>query len=91
MDQEFEWDEDKRLSNLEKHGVDFLRIRVLFDGRPSVSSISIRNEEPRFTTIGELEQRLYTVIWTERQSAIRLISARRASDAEKREYREVHG
>ena len=33
---EFEWDEDKRLSNLEKHGVDFFRARLLFDGRDSL-------------------------------------------------------
>ena len=31
---EFEWDEDKSLANLEKHGIDFLNARQLFDGRP---------------------------------------------------------
>jgi uncharacterized DUF497 family protein len=27
----FEWDEDKRLLNLEKHGLDFIDVQVLFD------------------------------------------------------------
>ena len=35
MELEFEWDEEKRLSNIAKHGIDFLRVRELFDGRPT--------------------------------------------------------
>lgn len=91
MEQTFEWDEDKRLSNIQKHGIDFVRIRQLFDGRPIVSSLTSRNDERRFATTGELEARLYTVIWTERNSVIRLISARRARHAEERKYRAIHG
>ena len=30
---EFEWDEDKRQSNIAKHGIDFDRAATLFDGR----------------------------------------------------------
>jgi uncharacterized protein len=29
---EFEWDEDKRLTNLRKHGVDFVDVPSIFDG-----------------------------------------------------------
>ena len=29
---EYEWDEAKRLSNLRKHGVDFIDIPAVFDG-----------------------------------------------------------
>jgi uncharacterized DUF497 family protein len=42
---EFEWDEDKRLANLGKHGVDFGVAEILFDGRPQVSTASPRHEE----------------------------------------------
>jgi uncharacterized DUF497 family protein len=91
MEQEFEWDRDKRLRNIAKHGVDFLRIRQLFDGRPIVNTTSSRNGEQRFATIGKLGEKHYTVIWTERGDTIRLISARRARHAEERTYREVHG
>jgi len=37
---DFEWDEAKRLANLEKHGVDFLRAQMLFDGRPVITAQS---------------------------------------------------
>ncbi len=29
---EFEWDEEKRLSNLHKHGIDFVDVSAVFDG-----------------------------------------------------------
>lgn len=31
----FEWDEAKRLANLDKHGLDFIDSIELFDGVPS--------------------------------------------------------
>jgi uncharacterized DUF497 family protein len=34
----FEWDEVKRRSNIEKHGIDFIRARHVFDGRPAMMS-----------------------------------------------------
>lgn len=88
---EFEWDEAKRLSNVEKHGLDFEDAKAMFDGRAFVSLISARNDETRFVTTAELDGLLYTVIWTDRSKAIRIISMRRARDAEEREYRAVHG
>ncbi|MDP8909407.1 MAG: BrnT family toxin [Chloroflexota bacterium] len=36
--EEFEWDAAKRLSNLGKHGIDFLRARAVFDGLPDAPS-----------------------------------------------------
>ncbi len=87
---EFEWDEDKRLSNIEKHKVDFLTARDLFDGRPVFTSDSPRGDEMRHLTTGVLGDKLYTVIWTKRGSKIRFISARRARDGEERAYRESH-
>jgi uncharacterized DUF497 family protein len=30
---EFEWDEDKRLANLEKHGIDFAIAGAVWEGR----------------------------------------------------------
>jgi uncharacterized DUF497 family protein len=88
---EFEWDEAKRRSNLAKHGVDFLRARALFDGRPVVTTVSRYPDEQRFLTTGEIDGRFYTVVWTQRGKNIRLISARRARDAEARDYRALHG
>jgi uncharacterized DUF497 family protein len=88
---EFEWDEAKRQANLAKHSFDFLRARVLFDGRPVVTTVSRYPDEQRFLTTGEIAGRFYTVVWTRRGDSIRLISARRARDAEARDYRALHG
>ena len=88
---EFEWDEAKRRQNLVKHGIDFLDVEELFDGRPVLTRSSHRCGEERFATTGKLQGRLSTVIWTTRGASIRLISARRARDAEQREYRSLHG
>ncbi len=88
---EFEWDEDKRLANLAKHGFDFERARMIFDGRPVFQAPSPYVEEHRFLTTAILDEVYVTAVWTLRQGAIRFISVRRARDAEKRSYRSLHG
>ena len=87
---DFEWDEAKRFANIEKHDIDFEAARQLFDGRPVVTFESKYDAESRFLTIGMLDQQIVTVVWTWRGSIIRLISARRASDEERRRYRQLH-
>ena len=86
---EFEWDEPKRQKNLEKHGIDFVEAKELFDGRPTFDRFFL-GEEVRFGTIGWLNGRMVTAVWTPRGSHIRLISVRRARDEEKRRYRRLH-
>ena len=88
---DFEWDESKRTANLAKHGLDFLDGAALFDGRPVYTFPTIRSGERRFVTIGPLEDRLVAVVWTDRATAIRLISLRRARDGEKSRYRALYG
>jgi len=85
---EFEWDEEKRQSNIAKHGIDFDRAATLFDGRDTVESESAYFDEPRWQTTGLVDERFMTVIWTRRGDAIRIISARRSRDGEKRKYYE---
>lgn len=87
----FGWDEAKRRQNVAKHGVDFLRAASLFDGRSVVTWSTRRSDEERYATTGQIDGRFFTVIWTWRGDVIRLISARRARDAEQRTYRSVHG
>jgi uncharacterized DUF497 family protein len=88
---EFEWDEDKRQNNLVKHDVDFVGVQALFDGRPVYTTLSSRFDEDRYVTTDLDRGRYYTVVWTWRAGVIRLISARRARDAEKREHRTLYG
>jgi uncharacterized protein len=82
----FEWDEDKRLINIERHGFDFLDAVSMFDGRPVLTLASTFAAEERHLTVGSFNERFVTAVWTWRDDAIRLISVRSARDGEKREY-----
>ena len=88
---DFEWDEKKRAINLAEHGLDLIDATRLFDGRPVFTYPSPRHGEERFVTVGHLRNRFFAVVWTERAEAIRLISFRRARDAEERKYRTIFG
>ena len=87
----FEWDETKRQKNIEKHGIDFSTLSLLFDGRPIITVSSTRQDEERFASIGLIDNQFVTVIWTPRGETIRFISARRSRDEEKRNYRQLFG
>jgi uncharacterized DUF497 family protein len=86
----FEWDEEKRVVNLEKHRIDFVDAQILFDGRPAITATSPQLSEDRYLTTGQIGERFYTAVWTWRGEIIRLISVRRARDAEERAYRDVY-
>lgn len=49
-DDDFEWDEAKRLANVEKHDIDFLRAEALFDGRIVLTEGSSYAFADRFLT-----------------------------------------
>lgn len=87
---EFEWDEAKRLTNLDKHEIDFVDVQEIFDGRPMVIAPSTRGEEIRNVSTAMIDDRFYTVVWVWRGENIRLISARRSRDGEKRTYRALY-
>jgi uncharacterized protein len=91
MAMQFEWDEGKRRRNLRDHGVDFIDMAQIFDGRPTFTYHSPRNDEDRWGTVGIVNDRFYLVVWTRRGERMRIISAYRADDWEIREYRAVHG
>jgi uncharacterized DUF497 family protein len=86
----FEWDERKRASNADKHGLDFLDAELIFRG-PHFHYPSPRHQEDRWVTIGMLDGREVAVVWTARDDAVRLISFRRARNEERRRYRELYG
>ena len=87
----FEWDENKRQSNLLRHKLDLVDGQILFDGRPVVTYPSPRDGEVRFVSVGQLGPKFFAVVWTERGDAIRLISFRRARDGEERAHRARFG
>jgi hypothetical protein len=87
----FEWDERKRRSNLEKHGLDFIDVVEVFEAPYLVVPSTYAGEEDRYLAIGFLEGRLVTVVYTTRSEAIRIISFRRARREERQKYQELYG
>jgi uncharacterized protein len=84
---EFEWDDNKRRTNLIKHGIDFDDVREVFFDPAAYTSLSPRAvSEPRFLTVGMLKGVLVAVIFTRRNGAIRIISARVARRNERQTY-----
>ena len=88
---EFEWDPAKSESNQRKHGITSIVATQVFDDPDRRYSDSTRksDREPRALVIGQISDgRLFTVVFTMRNGATRIISARRSRDAERRTYRE---
>lgn len=89
MSLRFEWDENKAGQNIKKHDTSFEEATTVF-GDPL--SLTIEDplhsqEEQRFVTMGEsVERELLVVVHTDRADAIRIISARRATRRERRDY-----
>jgi uncharacterized DUF497 family protein len=83
----FEWDRDKAATNLKKHGVSFDEaVTVFYDPLSATFDDSDHSErERRFVTIGySIDNRLLVVCFTERGSALRVISARPATARERK-------
>lgn len=85
----FEWDETKRLKNIEKHGLDFIDAVVLFSNPHLKGLAQTKNEEDRQLATGMIEDICVTAVFTMRGSTIRIISMRRARDAEREKYQNV--
>ena len=87
----FEWDEVKNRRNLVKHEISFETARLVFDD-PYARSIQDRvvDGEDRWQTIGMIEGLIVVVAHTYREESgeeiIRIISARKATPAERRVY-----
>ena len=83
----YEWDEAKRQSNIQKHGIDFSGIEKVFAGE-TVTILDDRFDygECRFISVGVLTGRVVVVAHTETQEVIRIISVRKATKHEEASY-----
>ena len=83
MNSVFEFDEQKSLSNKEKHGVDFIEAQDLWSGGILITSPAKNlSDEQRWAAIGKLGERHWVAFYTMRGDVIRLISVRRARKGE---------
>lgn len=85
----FEWDEQKREGNLQKHGVDFVDAAAVFLGPVGLAEGTGGGAEERYLAVGEGDGRVLAVVFTWRAGSLRIISARRASRDERRTYRDL--
>ena len=88
----FEWNEEKAVSNIKKHGVSFNEAQTVFYDRLAyIFDDEVHSEnEPREIIIGHSSNnRLLLVCFTERAPVlIRIVSARRATKRERKDYEE---
>jgi uncharacterized DUF497 family protein len=81
----FDWDSAKNTGNEAKHGLGLASATSIWNG-PFVTLPSKNPIELRHLAIGIIEGRHWTVVFTHRGDAIRLISARRSRENEKAIY-----
>jgi uncharacterized DUF497 family protein len=88
----FEWDEQKSVLNIVRHGIDFEDAPTIF-GCPMLRRIDNRKDygEERWICLGHLEGVVVVVVYTIRKETIRIISIRRANRHERRIYKEKFG
>ena len=83
----FEWDEEKNRINREKHGISFETAAFVFRDEYYIEMYDFEHsiDEDRYIAIGMVGDLLF-VVFTERGENIRLISARLATESERRLY-----
>lgn len=88
---EFEWDNNKASANEAKHEVSFEEAKTVFANPLAVifDDEEHSDDEMREIIIGHSQQnRLLIISFTERSKAIRIISARKATNNERKDYEE---
>jgi uncharacterized DUF497 family protein len=86
----FEWDDRKNESNFRKHGIWFEEAQTVWTDPTSVEFYdpAHSNSEDRFIRFGRsIQERMLLVVFCEREDLrVRIISARRATPKEIRDY-----
>lgn len=87
-----EWDPVKAETNLKKHQVSFEEASTVFDDPLFITFLDVEHsvDEERYITVGlSKEKRLLLIAHTERKGVTRIISARKATQNERRFYEEA--
>ncbi len=87
---QFEWDENKNRSNIQKHGISFVTaIEVFFSVRLTAEDDRRDYGETRWLTVGEIASGTVIVaVYICRGQRFRIISARKVNERERRRYYE---
>jgi uncharacterized DUF497 family protein len=80
----FEWDPEKEIINVRKHGFDFTTASLIWNAQIIERSDNRRDYgEKRIIATGKVEETTLVVIYTQRGENRRIISARKAKAREK--------
>ena len=84
----FEWDERKRIGNIEKHGLDFADAWKVFEASVKVTLPMPHTEfgEVRWIDIAEVAGVVLVLVYTMRGESVRTISFRNAKRKERRMF-----
>lgn len=88
MSDEFEWDRKKAAANFKKHGVRFEQAVLAFEDAFALVELDNSEDfgEDRFLLTGRVADGILVVVYTGRGERIRIISAREATEYERRNY-----
>ncbi len=78
----FEWDPKKSQINSKKHDIDFKTAKTLWNDPDRVVIRAPYPLENRYILIGQLQDKIWTAIYTIRDGIFRIISVRRARKKE---------
>ena len=82
-----EWDPEKAEANRRKHGVDFADAATALSDEHALTRPDDEPGEERYLTLGmDALGRVLLVVYSWRGDLVRLISARKASPSERRQY-----
>lgn len=82
----FEFDKNKSESNKRKQGISFESARKLWKDPYRIEVPARLLDEPRFLLIAQIEETIWSAVFTPRKNRIRIISVRKAREYEKEIY-----
>lgn len=84
----FEFDPKKSIKNKEKHGIDFVEGQNIFKDPKAIRNIPATSHEGEayWMAIGAVRQKLWAMIYVERNQVIRIVSMRKARQEEREQY-----
>ena len=79
---DFEYGERKSLTNLEKHGIDFIDAQALWSDSDLLEIHARTSDEPGYLIVGLIDSKHWSAVITYRGEKIRIISVRRSREEE---------
>ncbi len=87
----YEWDENKRKINLQKHSLDFIDADLVYESPGKITVVVTREEddEERWADFADVKGHVLKFVYTLRGDSLRCISLRKASKKERALYHEA--